>query len=323
MTKRKNFDFTYYCLNCGKEYRTNKIFPYGWICSKCIHKKKLNLNCSVCGKEITLSWDHYIHSHFNTFWLCKKCMSEYKSMINKYIWNSKTDEEKEKHGEYSKLQWYGLSYEERLAKMQYCFNGRDKYYFNITDYEKFVDFEYKKVISFNNNAENHITSNILELKFIEILNKYNIEYICQYSNILVDPNIFKIFPINPYSKFGYTNPFHTWDFFIKTKLKNILIDIDGSYHNLNHNKLELTNRKIDMINRQRMYDIRRPYQTDGLESYIIICYKNNDFINTNIFDIRKNGNIRFVDLIKRLRIYNGETNDPLIKLLIANKNKLK
>jgi len=44
MTKRKNFDFTYHCLNCGKEYRTNKIFPYGWICSKCIHDIKINKN---------------------------------------------------------------------------------------------------------------------------------------------------------------------------------------------------------------------------------------------------------------------------------------
>ena len=140
MSKRKIFKYTYHCLGCNKEYRTDDFHPYGYICKKCRNKVKENISlkipCSICGKDAYISWQDYKKKYPNGPFRCKECLKKLQSKNTTNQWNSMSKEEYNKHcSKYSKAQliiWKRRSKEERTKYMEPVFDGRNNWRKNMT-----------------------------------------------------------------------------------------------------------------------------------------------------------------------------------------------
>ena len=138
MSTRKHFKYTYYCLGCHKEFRTNKFYEYGFICRKCAKKGvKLTVKCCDCGKDVKISWYTYKMKGDKTLWRCNECNAKYQSKLGKEYWNNKTDEEKKLHSEKSKEQWKDLTPEQKIEKQKYMTEGHAKYFSNEEKVKEF------------------------------------------------------------------------------------------------------------------------------------------------------------------------------------------
>lgn len=138
MSERKHFKYTYYCLGCHKEFRTDEFYEYGFICRKCVKKGiKLTVKCCDCGKDIKISWYTYKMKEDKTIWRCDECNAKYQSKLGKEYWNNKTDEEKKLHSEKSKEQWKDLTPEQKREKQKYMTEGHAQYFSNEEKVKEF------------------------------------------------------------------------------------------------------------------------------------------------------------------------------------------
>ena len=260
-------------------------------------------------------------------------------------WDNLTDEEYIEQCRKTSEGYHNLSEQdkERLR------NQRKEYFKNMSEEEKYL-FRHKisegkknmskiakdhQNILLKNNWENlsdeekdlwmfhNLTSRIqnteytsTELEFVNILNLNKINYEFQWINNIKHPNFDELFPNNPIKNNNYVSPYHLWDFRLNLKQKSILVDIDGSRHNSERNNYIVTvnNNKILLKDHIAFNDSKRPYQTDGLDAYIIKCY--NDIINDNtiVYSIKDNKDILFKDFILYLNGLN--MNDKEIKEMI-------
>ena len=170
------------------------------------------------------------------------------------------------------------------------------------------------------NRSSNIEYTNTELEFINILNLNNIEFISQYTNETIYPDFHKLFPNNPVTESDYTSPYHAWDFKISTLQKDILVDIDGSIHNPNktNSYVSRNGKQFSLIDFIQFNDSKRPYQTDGLDAYIIKCYNDNlydkDVIVSNV---QTNKDMNLNEFITLLNSYN--MNDNEIKEMIKER----
>lgn len=149
-----------------------------------------------------------------------------------------------------------------------------------------------------------------ELEFIKYLNKYNIRYEFQYRNKNIHKDFYKIFSHNIKTGSNFVSGKHTWDFILYLRDREILIDIDGSIHaNLDTNINEFNN-KIEFD------DNKRPYQTDGLDAYIVKCHDNKITDDTQVIKLNSKEVYSFKQFIELLDLYNMNKDDikEMIKL---------
>lgn len=246
-------------------------------------------------------------------------------------WGSLTEEEikieKEKISEKSKEVWANRSPEKRKEIKDSIAKGRKKYWDNISPEEMEKISEKKKewwnnlsqeefekqclkyAIDFNNNPMVHISDNITEIDFINQLNILSIDCIPQYYNITKDPSFNEHFPENIKSGSNKVNPYHKWDFLVKTKTKTVFVDIDGSIHNTNGYDSIVETSTI-------FYDSHRPYQTDGMDAYAVSCPDDKLTINSEVTNLLTGEKFPLSSLLAILSFYNI---DDKMQNKIANK----
>lgn len=213
-------------------------------------------------------------------------------------YSKETPKEKEERKLIHRLAWYDKSPEEL-----------EKYQKVNQSYEDFVKQELIKIKRLNDEKDRlskrkRIYKN--ELKFKEILDNNFIKYNMFEYNEVEHPRFHELFPFNPFSKrgnnYGYTSPFHEWDFILLLNGTNIFVDIDGSHHNihiLDYDATDINDEvKINMKDKQIFYDSQRLYQTDGLDAYIVKCYDNKINDTTPVINIKTNQEIILKNFIK-------------------------
>lgn len=109
-----------------------------------------------------------------------------------------------------------------------------------------------------------------EIEFESKLRCMNKSYEYQYMSQIRHPNFDKCFPSNPYNHDNKSSPYHRWDFIIHSTDKSIVIDIDGSIHRCPVGKWVVDG--FDVGGYIQFKDSQRPYQTDGLDAYVILSY---------------------------------------------------
>jgi predicted RNA-binding Zn-ribbon protein involved in translation (DUF1610 family) len=229
-------------------------------------KFKFDIKCDICGKVFQITYGHYSRKK-GKLWKCKEC---------RYDHHSKLMREKDSFKNYRENE------SEELKKLR-C----NKMSMGISEYYKNLPEE-KRQLKSDNQRENWANRSIddfdiwakaqsegvaksenkkgpTEIWFANELNKNHINYKWGYSNNIKHPEFNDKFPYNKFRDTIFISPYHAWDFIIYTNKGNILVDIDGGIHNPN-----------DQIEDIKFNDSQRPYQTDGMDAYIIEAY--DDFI---------------------------------------------
>ena len=84
--------------------------------------------------------------------------------------------------------------------------------------------------------------------------------------------------------------------------KYILIDIDGSIHKLEQSKWIVDG--FDVGGYIQFNDSQRPYQTDGLDAYIIQCYDDKLTNDTKVLHLQTNKEMSYKDFINEIKFLN-------------------
>ena len=196
-------------------------------------------------------------------------------------------EERIKESEERRAIWLAMSEEEKKKALDMLHNSWQRWYSNLNEedkrkkIEKFKDFWNDMTIEkFEqwawNQAEGNsnfyksmnIPLNSNDALFADDLDRLNIKYEWQYHNQTVYPGFYELFPENIGINGMRVSPYHSWDFLVKTKQKDILVDVDGSIHNMRKG-LSLAKGGYDVGAKIQFNDSQRPYQTDGLDAYVI------------------------------------------------------
>ena len=199
-------------------------------------------------------------------------LSDFYSNIAKSIWDSYSDEERKERG--NKIS------EGRLNNFDW----------NNLPVDEKMDWVHLMISSKINSKLNKTKS-----EFMNHLNINNIKYEFQYLSKTKHPDFDKLFPNNPVTGGSFVFPFHSWDFKLNLSDKSILVDIDGRIHYTNNFKVHLKNKHFILSDYINFNDSQRPYQTDGLDAYIIKCPNNKISDNTDVIKLKTNQEIKFKD----------------------------
>ena len=187
-----------------------------------------------------------------------------------------TEEQREelakRKGQYTKAWWDSLSVEEYIDILQKQAEG----------YQRYLE----SVPKANQPNEN-------ELVFQDHLNRFGFEYQFQSCNDKVHPDFNKLFPLNPITG-KHVSPYHRWDYRVITLESDVLVDIDGSVHDPKNKTTGIT----------EFNDSKRPYQTDGLPAYAVLCYDNDIKESTPVKNITTGEVMPFKAFITLLRMMN-------------------
>lgn len=229
-------------------------------------------------------------------------MKEHVAKLNQgkfNYWNNPAN--REYHSQRAREKWYKQSKEEQERILKALNDGRIEFYENLTlaqreemlrkqsiSMKKYWDNlseeekqiwnnnyrigmeAYRKKLSENNSMNNN------ELEFADILDINKISYEVHYYNKTEHPDFKKLFPVNTATGSKIISPFHEWDFMIHTKDEDILVDIDGSVHNPKNKTTGVT----------EFNDSKRPYQTDGLTAYAVLCYDDKITMDSLVINIK-------------------------------------
>lgn len=251
----------------------------------------------------------------------KKKHHEYIQNGNKKWWNSISDEEYKRlsqiRSDSSKKYWNNVSEEDIKIISERQSKIIKQFWNNMTD-DDYKKWDAKRAEGFNKYMDGLITSlNKNELSVIDYLKINDLKYKYHWYNITKHPEFDKLFPINPVTGSKFISPYHQWDFIIHTIEKDVLVDIDGSIHDnnkINHMITYFNGKKISLSDLILFNDSQRPYQTDGLDAYIIQCYDDNLTDNTPVINISTNENMAFKSFIALLIFYDMEYKEK-IKLI--------
>lgn len=194
-----------------------------------------------------------------------------KDGVRNYLLSLTEEERKRRNDNISKKtkeRWENYSPEEQHRRNKILRDAFKEYWDNLTP-EEYSKWNLKRSIG---QGIAYSKPKETESEFMNILNIHKIEYKFQFYNQIEHPDFKTIFPINPVTGSNKIYPFHKWDFMITTNDGNILVDIDGSIHALKP-KTSIV-KGFDIGAYTRFNDMQRPYQTDGLDAYIILAYKN-------------------------------------------------
>ena len=253
--------------------------------------------------------------------------------IKKY-WSNISEEEKAIHikklTDGQKEWWNNLSDEEQAYHMKRLHDGYNEWLNSMTEEERNIQInaiakyasemtqEEFNAMMLNRYKPDTIIPNTGEIEFQKHLDSNNIRYTFQFVNKIVDKNFHTIFPVNPVTK-GKVSPYHMWDFIIYLRNKEVLIDIDGSIHDTSKTNKNVTYNKDQEVELSKLIsfnDSKRPYQTDGLDAYIIKAYNDKIEDETIVMNVNTNQEIKFKDFLNILILDSMDENDvkDLIKL---------
>lgn len=241
----------------------------------------------------------------------------------KIWWDSLSDQEKDDH--IKRLhdgfdQWFeSLSEEEKKLRLEKS-NTNLKDWFNTLSSEE--KEQHYRTITMNANKNKSFTES--ESIFDRILQENNFRFDIQYMSECIHPDFHKMFPKNPFTNSEFVSPYHSWDFIIYLQDKSILIDIDGSIHDSSKTNSSVLYGKNTFLNLSEFIqfnDSQRPYQTDGLDAYIIKAYNDKIEDDTIVQNVKTNECIKFKDFINIISFDNLSEKDK--KELITKKGELK
>lgn len=225
-------------------------------------------------------------------------------------WNTLSPEEKEAHMKYPHEGWKDMydafTEEERIEFMYPLHQGRRKFFDNMTDEE--YDNWYKQTMK---GVQAHYDSmteidNKPEADFANKMNAIGVEYKWQYPSTVKHPKFDEYFHENPIIGKSW-NPYHFWDFMVKTKNGNILVDIDGSHHFVKVGVFQVNG--FDVGRYHLLKDSQRLYQTDGMDAYVIQCKDDILVDTTPVVNVKTNEELTFKDLITRIQWMNMDKKD--------------
>jgi len=195
------------------------------------------------------------------------------------------DEIANKHSIVSRRYWKSLS-EEQLKDVSNRVSDHFKSYHENMSKEERMRYNQKRKEGYERSIGHDSNKNEIdfknELNKIIMFHNHDLKYECGWYNKIYYPDFHKLFPINPITK-GSVYWDHEWDF--KVTLNNdkeILIDIDGSIHDINRK------RPSKVLKYIQFNDSQRPYQTDGLDSYAVLVYDNNLTMKTVVLSFKDN-----------------------------------
>ena len=233
---------------------------------------------------------------------------------NKQYWSNLSEEERNKRIDllqYERDKWWSTASKDQLIdhkikSIKYWESlsqeEREEYrQTKIDEWKNRFNNEYIKI--YFNTSLGKVNSETIknnkspsELDFINYLNINDLMYNFQYMNYTYPDYFYEIFDKSK-------NPYHVWDFIIHTINGDVLIDIDGSEHFIPEGEF-ITKDGIDVGKRIKENDTKRPYQTDGLDAYIILAYDDTINMNTLVYIIKDNKFIIVKDLLNYLNIMN-------------------
>ncbi len=155
-----------------------------------------------------------------------------------------------------------------------------------------------------------------ESEFINYLNIHKINYLYQYTNKNKHPDFDKLFKINPVTNVDYVSPYHKWDFKLVIEGKEILVDIDGSIH-FNKSYFVVhpyTGIRYNIYDYTKFKDSQRPYQTDGLDAYVVQCPDDKltgETIVVNVSTGKKYSFTGFIYLLASYKLHDSDIKEVL------------
>jgi ribosomal protein L21E len=243
------------------------------------------------------------------------------SKRTKLYWESMNKEDRDlliqRMSEGHKNQWAKLTMEERANISRKISEAQRKHWNNMTP-EEFQRWNKSRAIAYNNYINSiGILPNKNEMDLIKHLDGLNYHY--QYHSTIKHKDFDTLFPSNPITGSNLVSPYHSWDFMILCKIGDILIDIDGSIHNNeSYERIHpLTGVKYNILEYQKFNDSQRPYQTDGLDAYVIQCYDNDLNDNTPVISLSDNTSMdfkKFKEVLSEILIINDMSNEELHEL---------
>ena len=325
------------CEDCGKEYEIN-------------YKSYKRSKCHLCKRCSGLRRVNDLHNG-NTKYFNNIENRKSHSKLCKEIWANRPDEFKA--NQRKMLKEVGDDYRNSIDVQQVFSDRMIKYFQNpgnrmkmsnsmkrywggLTDDAKRSAMlhltEYWKHISsddidqwYRNMLDGRITNGTIiegpsEIEFCKELDNmvfYNKKclYRRQYRSTIKHADFDKIFPYNPITGGSLVNPYHIWDFIIYSQYGNILVDIDGSIHNKHKccYKVKYGNNTVSMADVIAFNESQRPYQTDGLDAYVVKAYNDKLSGDTEVDILHTNGVMTYMDLIDI--IYNSQITESDIKFI--------
>lgn len=241
----------------------------------------------------------------------KERISQSKSISLKKYWDDIDPKEKEDRSISIKNHLANLSQEEMDKRMQAIHDGHMKFRKNMTIADKKLFYgNMKRLESLSRGdqlkwlqsqtqgiSKSESLRGVSEGNFINDIKLMGlmagIHYDWGYASSIVHQDFDKLFPNNPHTKSNVVNPYHAWDFIIYGTAKNILIDIDGSIHNVAEFDIvrNLKSKKSQagtyrLSSHIQFNDSQRPYQTDGMDAYIIECYNDKLADDTRVLNLQ-------------------------------------
>lgn len=212
------------------------------------------------------------------------------SKIRKEWWNNLTEEQRKHMSQIQIDNYNNLSEEEKERRRQ---RGKNQWN-NMTD-DQLREWNNKRVHGISINGIN------LEDKFADYLQLYQLKYERQYSNRNKHPLFDLLFDINPITGSNNVSVHHKWDFVILYDNKKVLIDIDGSIHNVKENEIIINGMDIGLYT--QWLDIKREYCTDDYDAFIVEAYDNDIDKNTMVKCLKDNVEISLEDFLTLLKEY--------------------
>ena len=204
-----------------------------------------------------------------------------------------TDEEKEKqiailHDGWNN--WFKNLTPEQREAFDKRIDQYSKPWWDVLSDEEYLDFIQRQIEGYAGKANQ---PNENELVFQDHLNRFGFTYQFQTSNKKIHPEFDKLFPSNPITGKD-VSPYHRWDYMVITLESNVLVDIDGSVHDPKNKTTGIT----------EFNDSKRPYQTDGLPAYAVLCYDDDIKESTPVKNITTGEIMPFKAFITLLRMMN-------------------
>jgi hypothetical protein len=248
----------------------------------------------------------------------KKIRSEKISKAQAERWKNMSDDMYdymcEKLSEAAHLYWDNIT-DEELNKRKEDMSIRSKSFWKNMTKKEFEEWCIKQM----KRRKENFTKN--ELDFMKILNLYNINYEARVCSTIIHPDFYKLFPRNPIMDNEHVVPYHEWDFKLNLIDKSIFIDVDGSIHDpqkTNYQVEYYTGKMFKKSDYIQFNDSQRPYQTDGLDSYIILVYDDNLTMDCIVKNVSNDDTMKLSEFISL--IYANNLTDKELKEIIKVSN---
>lgn len=308
------------CNDCGAKdqikfgsWRRKKEGPF--YCSKCRNKHRFIMMNDMTEEE-KRNWYNERNKKISQGWN-NRSEEEKASTRNKRIeiWANRSDEEREKMSDYLRDRWKNYSDEQRQYVVDAMSKGRDEYHKNQT-LQEFEDKFLKSAMRANEarlaNNPGGIKPNDLEVEFMNLLKARNIKFIFSWFNTTKGEGFDEKFQGKNPTGARYTSPYHAWDFLLEFNDKKILIDLDGSMHGpfAYDCSLPVWNGKVVNLGEATEFgEAQRPYQTDGLDAYIIKAYRNALLDDIRVEHIQTKVECTFKQFLTQLEYMNAPSED--------------